>query len=95
MSKTKVLKFSAQWCSPCRVLAPIFHRTSKLLEFKNIDFYELDIDDEDNAELVNNYQVRNVPTVLVVDENNEIVKRIVGAVPEPQFVSMLKDAING
>ena len=64
-------------------------------EFEGIDFYELDIDDDDNAELVQQYQIRNVPTVLAVDENNEIVRRIVGAVPENQFISMLKDAVNG
>jgi len=64
-------------------------------EFEGIDFYDLDIDDEENAELVEKYQIRNVPTVLVVDENNEIVRRIVGAVPENQFISMLKDAVNG
>ena len=83
------------WCGPCRVLAPIFHKTSQMKEFEGIDFYELDIDDDDNAELVQQYQIRNVPTVLVVDENNEIVRRIVGAVPENQFISMLKDAVNG
>lgn len=64
-------------------------------EFEGIDFYELDIDDDDNAELVQQYQIRNVPTVLAVDENNEIIRRIVGAVPENQFISMLKDAVNG
>lgn len=64
-------------------------------EFEGIDFYDLDIDDEDNADLVHQYQIRNVPTVLAIDENNEIVRRIVGAAPENQFISMLKDAING
>lgn len=91
----RVIKFSAVWCGPCRVLAPIFHKTSQMKEFEGIDFYELDIDDDDNAELVQQYQIRNVPTVLAVDENNEIVRRIVGAVPENQFISMLKDAVNG
>ena len=62
-------------------------------EFKDAEFYDLDIDDPDNAEIVRNYQIRNVPTVLCVDENNEIVRKIVGAVPEHQFISMLRDAL--
>lgn len=91
----RIIKMGAVWCGPCRVLSPIFHKASNMKEFEGIDFYDLDIDDEENAELVEKYQIRNVPTVLVVDENNEIVRRIVGAVPENQFISMLKDAVNG
>lgn len=93
MKVTKILKFGASWCQPCRILSPIFHKVSNMAEFSNIDFYDLDIDDPDNAELVHNYQIRNVPTVLAVDENNEIVRKIVGAVPEHQFISMLKDVL--
>ena len=94
MKITKVIKFSANWCQPCRILSPIFHKVSDMDEFKNIDFYDLDIDDPDNAEVVENYQIKNIPTVLAVDDKNEVVRRIVGAVPEHQFISLLKDAIN-
>ena len=94
MRVKRIIKFGANWCQPCRVLSPIFHKVSNMDEFKNIDFYDLDIDDPDNAEVVENYQIRNVPTVLAVDDKNEVVRRIVGAVPEHQFISLLKDAIN-
>ena len=63
-------------------------------DFKDVEFYDLDIDDRENEEIVRNYQIRNVPTVLCLDENNEIVRKIVGAVPEHQFISMLRDALN-
>lgn len=93
MKVTKILKFGATWCQPCRILSPIFHKVSVMNEFKDIDFYDLDIDDPENRELVENYQIRNVPTVIAVDENNEVVRKIVGAVPEYQFVAMLKEII--
>lgn len=93
MKVTKILKFGATWCQPCRILSPIFHKVSNMNEFKDIDFYDLDIDDPENRELVENYQIRNVPTVIAVDENNEVVRKIVGAVPEYQFVAMLKEII--
>lgn len=93
MKVTKILKFGATWCQPCRILSPIFHKVSNMNEFKDIDFYDLDIDDLENRELVENYQIRNVPTVIAVDENNEVVRKIVGAVPEYQFVAMLKEII--
>lgn len=93
MKVTKILKFGATWCQPCRILSPIFHKVSNMNEFKDIDFYDLDIDDLENRELVENYQIRNVPTVIAVDENNEVVRKIVGAVPEYQFVAMLREII--
>ena len=82
------------WCQPCRILEPIFHRVSEMEDFKDVEFYDLDIDDRENEDIVRNYQIRNVPTVLCLDENNEIVRKIVGAVPEHQFISMLRDALN-
>lgn len=89
----KIIKCSANWCQPCRMLGPIFHRVSEMEDFKDVEFYDLDIDDPENRELVENYQIRNVPTVIAVDENNEVVRKIVGAVPEYQFVAMLKEII--
>lgn len=94
MSFKKCIKFGAVWCAPCRILGPIFHRVSEMEDFKDVEFYDLDIDDRENEEIVRNYQIRNVPTVLCLDENNEIVRKIVGAVPEHQFISMLRDALN-
>ena len=62
-------------------------------DFKDVEFYDLDIDDQENAELVKNYQIRNVPTILCLDENNEVIRKVVGAVPEHQLVSTLRDII--
>lgn len=94
MKKVKIIKLGAVWCAPCRMLSPIFHKISEMKEFEGIDFYDLDIDDDDNYEIVSKYQIRSVPTILVLDENNEIVRKFVGAIPENQLVSMLKDIIN-
>lgn len=80
---------------PCRVLSPIFHKVSEMKDFEGIDFYDLDIDDEFNSELVNNYMIRSVPTIVVLDKNNEVMRKIVGAVPENQLISTLKDCMNG
>ena len=93
MSFKKCIKFGAVWCAPCRVLSPIFHRVSEMEDFKDVEFYDLDIDDKENAELVRNYQIRNVPTILCLDENNEVIRKVVGAVPEHQLVSTLRDII--
>ena len=69
MSK-KVLRFTASWCQPCKMLA-------KTLEGIIIDYPIEVIDIDENQELSIQYGVRGVPT-LVMLENDAEVKRIVG-----------------
>ena len=90
--KVKVLKFSASWCGPCKVMAPIFEKISKMDEFKDIEFLSYDIeDDDDSIELVNNFNIKNVPTFVIVDGNNNPMKKIIGAVQENELVNIIKD----
>lgn len=92
--KVKVLKFSASWCGPCKVMAPIFEKISKMDEFKDIEFLSYDIeDDDDSIELVNNFNIKNVPTFVIVDGNNNPMKKIIGAVQENELVNIIKDTI--
>ena len=92
--KVKVLKFSASWCGPCKVMAPIFEKISKMDEFKDIEFLSYDIeDDDDSIELVNNFNIKNVPTFVIVDGNNNPKKKIIGAVQENELVNIIKDTI--
>lgn len=75
---TKVVKFSANWCAPCKALAPKMVEISK--KFANIKFEEIDIDkDPDSAE---KYSIRSLPTVLLFDENDKVIERIHGYAPE-------------
>jgi len=66
----KVLRFTASWCQPCKMLA-------KTLEGIIIDYPIEVIDIDENQELSIQYGVRGVPT-LVMLENDAEVKRIVG-----------------
>ena len=53
----------ASWCRPCRVALPKFLAECERLNFK----YKV-LDAEDDAEQVDAYRVRNVPTIIVVHE---------------------------
>ena len=75
----KVLRFTASWCQPCKMLA-------KTLEGITIDYPIEVIDIDENRELAIQYGVRGVPT-LVMLENDAEVKRIVGV----QTEGFLKD----
>ena len=78
MSK-KVLRFTASWCQPCKMLA-------KTLEGITTDYPIEVIDIDENQELSIQYGVRGVPT-LVMLQNDVETKRTVGVLTE----GVLKD----
>lgn len=67
----KLIKFSASWCMPCRNLES---RLNKL--DLTIDLFSYDVEEE--IDLTEEWKIRNVPTVILVDDNGHEVKRWVG-----------------
>lgn len=80
----EVLKFSASWCGPCQALST----TIKGIDDLEVEIKEIDIDDQ--LDLASQYNIRSVPT-LVVLENGSEVRRKSGALNKTQ----LKEFING
>ena len=72
--KPLVIDFKAEWCSPCRTLAPIIEELAAEYEGQ-INIGTCDV--EDNNDLAIRYAIRNVPTLLFV-RGGEIVERYVG-----------------
>ena len=66
----KVLRFTASWCQPCKML-------ERILEDISTDYTIEVIDIDENRELAIQYSVRGVPT-LVMLKNDIETKRIVG-----------------
>ena len=83
--KTEVLEsdipvladFWAEWCVPCKMIAPIFEKLAQEYEGK-IRFGKLNIDE--NRKVATQYQVMSIPTLLVF-KNGKLIDRIVGAMP--------------
>ena len=74
----RVIKFSAPWCNPCKVL-------NKALEgFTGVPIDEVNIDD--CGDLAVKYQIRSVPT-LVFERDGEEVSRKTGAIRREAFTS--------
>ena len=66
----KILYFTAAWCGPCKALGPIMDSLQGQINFDKIDV-------DNNQDLSIQYGVRNVPTLVLV-ENGEAVGRLVG-----------------
>ncbi len=86
--KPVVVDFWAEWCGPCKQLAPLFEKTAGILGTKAV-FCKLNIDEEGNADIAQKYNVMGIPCVLVFSHGAEV-DRIVGMLPEAQFQQKLK-----
>lgn len=90
----KILKFSAEWCAPCKMMQPIFTKISTMEEFKNIEFKSYDIEnDEKGIELVNTFNIKNIPTIVILDNDDIVLKKIIGAINEKELIEIIKDSI--
>ena len=82
--KTVLLDFYADWCGPCRMLAPAIEQIAE--EREDIVVGKINVDNE--GELAYAFGVVSIPT-LVVLKKGEAVSRATGARPKAQILAML------
>ena len=80
-----LVDFSATWCGPCRMLAPVLEDISEKYADK-VSFYSVDVDE--SPMLAMQYQVNSVPC-LVLLKNGEFVDQSIGFRPEPQLTAWI------
>ena len=78
-----LLKFSASWCSTCPVLSKIL----KTIDLGSTILVEVDIDKEQTT--VNAYNIRALPTLVLLDETGEEIKRCTGVKTKEQLLQFL------
>lgn len=89
----KILKFSASWCGPCRVFANTFKKVSEMEKYKDIEFKSIDIEEDEGELYVEKYNIKSVPTILILDENDKIIYKLSGNIPLDDFISMINNAM--
>ena len=80
-----VLDFSATWCGPCQMLAPVLHELADEVGSKAA-FYSIDVDE--NRQLATEYGISSIPC-LVVLKNGQESARSVGFLPKQALQDML------
>lgn len=89
----KIVDASASWCGPCRVFANTFKKVSEMEKYKDIEFKSIDIEEDEGELYVEKYNIRSVPTILLLDENDNIIYKLSGNIPLDDFVSMINNAM--
>jgi thioredoxin 1 len=87
--KLAVIDFSAEWCGPCRMVAPIIHELAEEYSGRIVTG-EVNVDE--NPQITLKYKVRNIPTVLFI-KNGEVVDKQVGAVPKSTYKNLVEKHI--
>jgi len=80
IKKPEVLEFSANWCESCQKLKPEIARIQEEYSTK-VEFINYDIDDPSVKELMDQYDVTAVPTLIFLDSKKQISGIMVGFAP--------------
>ena len=76
----KLIKLYSDTCIPCKHM-------EEALNLANIPHDSIDIQSKEGLKLVDTYSIRAVPTLLIFDDNNVLIKKVTGLVD----VSVLKN----
>ncbi|QGA80263.1 thioredoxin [Candidatus Nanohalobium constans] len=81
-----VIDFWAEWCGPCKKLAPVYEEVSE--EIEEVNFGKVDMEEHDD--LGTQLGVRALPTLLIMKNGEEIARKS-GAMPKQKLESWIQE----
>ncbi len=92
-----LIDFWAEWCPPCKAMAPILEQIAPTIP--RVNFIKIDIDE--NQQLSGELGVTSIPTFFLInmpgdgtfDPNKDIARKFVGAVPALDFKMAIESAV--
>ncbi len=91
--KVVLVDFWAEWCPPCRAMAPSLHNIGEKHD-DIVDIVKVNIEmSGENAGLAGEYEVRSIPNMVVFKGGKEV-DRIIGLTPEAALVDQLKKHVD-
>jgi len=84
-----LVDFWAEWCGPCRTLAPILEEISA--EYGSV-FITAKLNSDENSIIAFKHEVRSIPTMILFKSGIEVA-RMTGAKPKPAIVAWLGEHV--
>jgi thioredoxin 1 len=90
-AKPVFLDFWADWCGPCKMLAPTFNRLAEKYG-EQVTFAKVNVDEM--PEVANKFAIRSIPTLVLLQAGN-VVEKLVGLRSERELAQVLSRYANG
>ncbi len=84
-----VVDFWAEWCGPCRMIAPVLKELAKDYKDK-LKLVKINVDEE--PDLASRFGIQSIPTLLFF-KGGQMVKQQIGAVPRPVLEKIVKELV--
>ena len=84
-----LVDFWAEWCGPCRMVAPVLDELAKEYDGK-IKIAKVNVDE--NQQVSMDFHIRSIPTLLFF-KNGQMVKQLIGAHPKSKLVTEIQEII--
>ena len=84
-----VVDFCANWCVPCKRLAPILREIAQYYHGE-VDFYRIDVDE--NPDIADTFMIRSIPFLLICPIEGEP-KSVIGLYPQQEYIRVINLAL--
>jgi len=88
--KPCVIDFYADWCAPCKIVAPVLEELSEEFNGK-LDIYK--VNTEEQRELSSIFGIQSIPSILFVPKDGQP-QMAMGALPKDSLTKAFKDVLN-
>lgn len=84
----RLIEFQAEWCGPCKTQEPI---VDELADDRD-DFVLEKVDIDEQKDIVNKYSVRSVPTIVIENDDGDVVTQFTGVTSREDIEDALDEA---
>ncbi len=86
----KLLKIGALWCKECLVMTPMWAEIEQEIPELQSEYYEAD----DHPDLQKEYNVKEIPTFIFLDKDNQEILRLEGLQNKEELVKIVKENLD-